>query len=313
MQRSVELLKERFGHTLLARMPLVPESTSQVCKTCDVIKALERTLRAAGVVTHNSAGSRLFVGHSFRCPSTGCFLDSNFCKIMVHARLSGETVLRYVREAPFGTHGGRGVGIGGARRSLVQTIQRLEATVCVFAGQLQTQVQAIRVGIKSYVWISSRASLTSILTTLPFVEMRVIARCDRGQRKVHFGAAVPEGQPPSAWRCFLDLGAEHALRVFSIDTSCAKCFGPSEQDVYALGDASAKAAGARTTRTVEARLVECQARCAGGPHLVKESCRVAQLLELSMTAGEDQRDDRTYGTSGPYSLVQSVQGGRAPR
>jgi hypothetical protein len=99
---QLRLLEKTFGVPLPTALPLFPTASGRHVDKAIVISALEATIQAYGEPVVSTTGGRLYGGHSFRVTGAEklASLGLEVIKIMVLARWAGETILRYVREAP---------------------------------------------------------------------------------------------------------------------------------------------------------------------------------------------------------------------
>ena len=100
--QQLALLEKTFGIPLPPKLPLFPQPNGKHVDKATVVEALEATVIAYGGLVRSPTGTRLFGGHSFRVSGAQMLaaLGIEVVKIMVLARWAGETVLRYIREAP---------------------------------------------------------------------------------------------------------------------------------------------------------------------------------------------------------------------
>ena len=91
-----------FGKPLPTNLALFPDAYGNHMDKAAVIEALEKTVVLYCDSIENDNGGKLFGRHSFRVTGAQrlAALGVEVIKIMVSARWSGETVLRYVKDAP---------------------------------------------------------------------------------------------------------------------------------------------------------------------------------------------------------------------
>ena len=124
--KQLAVLKEVFGSPLPTDLPLFPTRTAAHADKAVVVSGLEATVIGYGGEITGINGGRLYGGHSFRVTGAQklASLGVEIIKIMVMARWAGETVLRYVKEAPVDNLPDEVLALEG-RRDLLKTLGKL--------------------------------------------------------------------------------------------------------------------------------------------------------------------------------------------
>ncbi len=96
------LLERSFGSPLHGNLPLFPDVHGRAVSKTAVVAALEATVHGYGGKVRGLSGENLLGGHSFRVTGAQrlAAMGIEVVKIMVLARWAGDTILRYVKEAP---------------------------------------------------------------------------------------------------------------------------------------------------------------------------------------------------------------------
>ena len=163
-------------------------------------------------------------GHSFRVTGAQrlAALGVDVVKIMVLARWAGDSVLRYVREAPL-TNLPAEIRALEEQRSIMDTLLKLQAEVARLGANVQGQAQ-------------EQAALAADFKTRfgPDEKHRFVVNGDGRRVKVHQVAVDGLEVLPQLWRtnCGVRFGlwrfTRHATLVgFPPDARCAKCFPAS--------------------------------------------------------------------------------------
>jgi hypothetical protein len=217
-------LRERFGVPLPADLPLFPTEDGQPVARAAVIAALEATVQAYGDPIAQPNGSRLLGGHSFRVTGAQqlAALGVDVIKIMVLARWAGESVLRYVRDAPLDNLPDE-VRALEEKRSLLEALDKLQADVRDINDKVDGQAE-------------EAARITGELRMYaPTIQKPFIANGNHRRFKLHWAAIDGSEVIPQLWktRCGVKFGnwsfTRHESKVeFPIDTWCTKCFGAQQ-------------------------------------------------------------------------------------
>jgi hypothetical protein len=215
-------LRQRFGAQLPADLPLFPTEEGQPVARATVITALEATVQAYGDPIMQPNGSRLLGGHSFRVTGAQqlAALGVDVIKIMVLARWAGESVLRYVREAPLDNLPDE-VRALEEKRNLLGALEKLQADVRDINKRVDGQA-------------TDAAKIADELLTKfgPSVTKPFIANGNQKRFKLHWAAGDGTEPLPQLWktRCGVKFGnwdfSRHGSKSeFPTDTWCTKCFG----------------------------------------------------------------------------------------
>lgn len=135
---QLDLLEKTFGIPLPPKLPLFPQANGRHMDKAAVVEALEATVIAYGGRVRSPTGTRLFGGHSFRVSGAQMLaaLGIEVVKIMVLARWAGETVLRYIREAPL-AHLAEEVKALEGKRNLLSLFDKLADGAEKLTGKVQ--------------------------------------------------------------------------------------------------------------------------------------------------------------------------------
>jgi hypothetical protein len=221
-------LRMRFGSPLPADLPLFPTEDGQPVARAAVIAALEATVQAYGDPIMQPNGSRLLGGHSFRVTGAQqlAALGVDVIKIMVLARWAGESVLRYVRDAPLDNLPDE-VRALEEKKSLLGALEKLQADVRNLNNKVDGQAEdAAKIADELYSKFG------------PSVSKPFIANGNQKRFKLHWAAVDGSEVLPQQWktRCGVKFGnwsfTRHGSKTeFPIDTWCTKCFGaqPTEE------------------------------------------------------------------------------------
>ena len=202
--------------------------------------ALERTVEGYGAPIVQANGARLFGGHSFRVTGAQklAALGVDVVKIMVLARWAGDTVLRYVREAPLGNLSAE-VRALEEQRSLMTVVLELQAEVAKLGGRVDGQRLEQEAAVKELL------AKHGPVPTKPFV-----AKAGKGAFKVHRTSAEGAEVLPQLWRtqCGVKFGlwrfTRHAtVEGFPTDSLCERCFGREASAPAIAADPSSGSAG----------------------------------------------------------------------
>ena len=236
---QLKLLEDKFGLPLASDLPLFPDDCGTVCSKVNIIDALEATIIACGVSVHHSNGSKAFGGHSFRVTGAQrlASLGVEVSKIMILARWAGDTVLRYIREAPLENLPAEVAALEEKRNllDLLSTLRREIQSLSSQLGNQQRELGSLREETANQLSLEvARVSADLQSKFGPASTKPYIARCAHKRFKVH--RAVVDGceTPPSNWKtqCGLRFGfwsfTRHAsLDNFPKDILCGRCFAQS--------------------------------------------------------------------------------------
>ena len=138
--------------------------------------------------------SRLFGGHPFRVAGAQrlATIGVEIAKIMVMARRTGSTLLRYVKEAPLANLSSEVVAFE-KHNCLVQSIQRLKAEFAVLAEQVAAQTTGATSTLGRLQREIDEGSGKLQKHCAPIAEKRILSRCGAGRHKVHLAMVVAEG------------------------------------------------------------------------------------------------------------------------
>ena len=128
-------------------LPLLPTRSGTHVEKAAVVETLEATVQGYGEEIVGSNGGRLYGGHSFRVAGAQrlASLGVDVIKIMVMARWAGETILRYVKEAPLDSLPDEVLALEG-KRNLVHLINKFADGAESLSGRmegLEAQLQKI--------------------------------------------------------------------------------------------------------------------------------------------------------------------------
>jgi len=160
-------------------------------------------------------------GHSFRVTGAQrlASLGVDVAKIMVLARWAGESVLRYVREAPLDS-------LPAEVRALEERSGLLEALAGLQAAVKGIESKVDRHKLATEVMVKDLLAKVGPAPSLPF-----IANGNRKRFKVHVAAVDGPHVLPQQWktRCGVRFGLWTFTRhecadVFPPDVRCARCF-----------------------------------------------------------------------------------------
>jgi hypothetical protein len=231
---QIKILKGKFGNVLPLSLPLFPTASGDVVSKMGIVEALEANVEATGALIVAENGGKLLGGHSFRVTGAQrlAALGVEVAKIMVMARWAGESVLRYVREAPLETLPAEVVALE-EQRNLVTTLRALHKEVRELGARIQNCEQG---GEDKVSHLEERIAgihrdLTHRAKAQP--DLNVIARVGRNvEYKVHNAEGNDFGIPPTEWRtkCGRKFGHWTVTRhmsetEFPADARCRDCFG----------------------------------------------------------------------------------------
>jgi hypothetical protein len=218
---QLALLREHFGDPLPEGLPLFPTAAGVPAAKTAIVEALETTVQAYGAPVALPNGAKLLGGHSFRVTGAQrlAALGVEVVKIMVLARWAGETVLRYIRDAPLD--------------NLPAEVRALEEKRNLFTAleKLQAEVRGIDSKVDAQKGEAERIAHELFARFGPAVAKPYIANGNRTRFKVHVAAVDGVESLPQNWKtkCGVKFGAwaftRHATKdAFPADTWCAKCF-----------------------------------------------------------------------------------------
>ena len=222
-------LRARFGAQLQADLPLFPTEGGQPVARAAVIAALEATVQAYGDPIMQPNGSRLLGGHSFRVTGAQqlAALGVDMIKIMVLARWAGESVLRYVRDAPLD--------------NLPDEVKALEEKKSLLGALEKLQDDVRNINTKVDGQAEDAAKITDELYKKfgPSVAKPFIANGNQKRFKLHWAAIDGREVLPQQWktRCGVKFGnwsfTRHESKSdFPLDTWCTKCFGAPRPEAH---------------------------------------------------------------------------------
>jgi hypothetical protein len=223
--RQLGLLRAHFGEDPLPEgLPLFPTAEGQPVARAAVVAALEATVQAYGDPIVQPNGSRLLGGHSFRVTGAQqlASLGVDIIKIMVLARWAGESVLRYVRDAPLDNLPAEVKALE-EKKSLLGALEKLQADVLSIDNKVDGQKQEV-----------DRLAAELFKKFGPVADKPFIANGSKKRFKLHWAAVDGVEMLPQLWKthCGVKFGSWNFTRHvtkdnFPIDTWCTKCFGRS--------------------------------------------------------------------------------------
>ena len=238
------LLCQQFGEPLPEGLPLFPtECGGTVAKTA-VVAMLEATVLAYGAPVVGPSGARLYGGHSFRVTGAQKLsaLGVDTTKIMVLARWAGESVLRYIRDAPLANLTAEVVELE-AKRSVLGAIEDLHG-----------ELKAVSRGIEEQKAANEEAIQGLRRQMAAQVDKPYVANCGRKRFKVHAVAVGDRDVLPQLWKtkCGAKFGqwsfTRHGeLHTFPEDTLCSKCFRVQVAASASSSSASSEGSGVEDT------------------------------------------------------------------
>lgn len=227
-EAQLSLLRAHFTAPLSPGLPLFPTSAGQPMAKAAVVAHLEATVAAYGAPTMQPSGAKMFGGHSFRVTGAQrlAALGVDVGKIMVLARWAGESVLRYIRDAPLDNLPAE-VRELEERRSLMQALDGLK-----------TAVQCLDNKVDRHKGESEQLVQELCAKCAPSEKLPYVVKAGTKCVKVHWAALDGADVPPQSWktRCGTRFGhwlfTRHgATTEFPVDALCRRCFTPkgSEQ------------------------------------------------------------------------------------
>jgi hypothetical protein len=222
-------LETVFGIPLPPRLPLFPQRNGNPVDKAVVVESLESTVIAYGNVVRTPTGGRLYGGHSFRVCGAQMLaaLGIEVIKIMVLARWAGDSVLRYIREAPL-THLSEEVKELESKRSLLALFNKLADGAENLTGKVQDlEAQLVRL-LKERKAASALASTVNVVPTdRPYVTN---GAKQSAKLKVHRVGVEGVEHPLPSWRTTCGFrfayceGERHrSLESFSQSQLCRRC------------------------------------------------------------------------------------------
>lgn len=222
MTDQLAKLRVHFGDPLPEGLPLFPTEEGQPIAKAVVVASLEATVQAYGAPIVQPNGARLLGGHSFRVTGAQqlASLGVEVVKIIVLARWAGESVLRYIRDAPLDNLPAEVKALED-KRSLLGALEKLQADVRCIDKKVDSQKdEAAKIASELFEKFGPTA-------TKPY-----IANGNLKRFKLHWAAVDGTEVLPQQWktRCGVKFGSwnftRHASKdAFPIDTLCTKCFG----------------------------------------------------------------------------------------
>ena len=169
------------GHPTDPRSPLFPTSTGRHPDKHAVVSTFEQLGTQCGQPLTTVEGNTLFGGHSARVTGSQLLAVHGLevQKIRILARHSGDTILRYVAEAPLkslrtdlglpgtGTPGGGSFGPpspGPSNAALRRRISKLESAITSLRGDMQTQAQDVVALATGYCRTDDRVFIQNVST-----------------------------------------------------------------------------------------------------------------------------------------------------
>ena len=145
LKNQLALLGKEFGSPLPPGLPLFPSASGLHVDKAAVVSALECIVAAYGDRIVAANGCRLFGGHSFRVTGAQrlASLGVEVVKIMVLARWSGETVLRYIRDAPLANLSTEVLALEN-KRTLLKTLGALKDGSETLSGKIEGLEQQLK-------------------------------------------------------------------------------------------------------------------------------------------------------------------------
>jgi hypothetical protein len=225
---QLELLQKEFGCPLPCGLPLFPCARGQHIDKALVVAALEATVSGYGESIRSASGARLYGGHSFR--ATGAqrlaALGVEVIKIMILARWSGDTVLRYIKDAPLANLPNEVLALEG-KRDLVKMVAKTADGAEVLmtkVGNLETHVKTL--AAERAVLMTTLEAKAAAAEGPPFVSNGVSGRA----RKIHRILVYGIDLPPQEWRArcgfrfaFCGFTRHASLDKFASEVLCKKC------------------------------------------------------------------------------------------
>jgi hypothetical protein len=197
--RQIGILKTAFGDPLPDDLPLFPGTSGCHVDKRVVVAALECTVVAAGDPILCGKGGRLFGGHSFRVTGAQrlASLGVQVVMIMVLARWAGDTVLRYVKEAPLDNLPAEVLALEG-KQSVVKLLSKMaDGAENLDLKVLDLEQQVRELVSKKADMFSRWDALASVARSPPFVTN---GAGKAATLKVHKVLLDGPDFPPLSWR-----------------------------------------------------------------------------------------------------------------
>ncbi|CAK0835747.1 unnamed protein product [Prorocentrum cordatum] len=186
------MLRDMFGPSFDDDLPLFPTRTGGVCLKANIVAALEATVAAYGGAPFPS-GAKAFGGHSFRVTGAQrlAIAGMEVHKIMLHARWAGDTVLRYIREAPLENLPAEVIALE-EKRSLIESLTKAQDDVIKVGDQVAAQKQDVADALAA---LQERLAKLDAGSAKPYVS-------GGGSRRFRVHEVAVEGLdvPPQLWR-----------------------------------------------------------------------------------------------------------------
>ncbi|CAK0883204.1 unnamed protein product, partial [Prorocentrum cordatum] len=188
------MLRDMFGPSFDDDSPLFPTRTGGVCLKANIVAALEATVAAYGGAPFHPSGAKALGGHSFRVTGAQrlAIAGLEVHKIMLHARWAGDTVLRYIREAPLENLPAEVIALE-EKRSLIESLTKAQDDVIKVGDQVAAQKQDVADALAA---LQERLAKLDAGSAKPYVS-------GGGSRRFRaHEVAVLEGLdvPPQLWR-----------------------------------------------------------------------------------------------------------------
>ena len=242
---QLQLLKEKFGEVLPQTLPLFPTIDGDTVAKAVIVETLERTVAATGAKIVSENGGRLLGGHSFRVSGAQrlAALGVEVAKIMIMARWAGESVLRYVQEAPLETLPKEVIALE-EQRNLVTTLRALRKEVHELSTKVVDTEAAGEVKVKNLEARIASVSADMVQRVVAEPDRIIIARVARRYKyKVHTAFGNDFQAPPADWKtkCGRSFGLWNFTRheridEFPADARCRFCFGGLPQEPRCVSD-----------------------------------------------------------------------------
>ena len=226
---QIALLERVFGIPLPPMLPLFPQHNGMPVDKTVVVETLEATVVAYDNCIRSPTGSRLYGGHSFRVCGAQMLaaLGVEIIKIMVLARWAGETVLRYIREAPL-THLSDEVKELESKRSLLALFNKLADGAETLTGKVQDlEAQLTHLRKERKAMAASAVTVLAAPACRPFVTngAKLASRL-----KVHRVTVEGIEHPLPSWRttcgfrfAYCDGERLQSLKGYSQGQLCRRC------------------------------------------------------------------------------------------
>ncbi|CAK0849002.1 unnamed protein product [Prorocentrum cordatum] len=209
---------------MLRDLPLFRARTGGVCLKANVVAALEVTVAAYGGAPFHPSGAKALGGHSFGVTGAQrlAIAGLEVHEIMLHARWAGDTVLRYIREAPLENLPAEVIALE-EKRSLIESPTKAQDDVIKVGDQVAAQKQDVADALAA---LQERLVKLDAGSAKPYVS-------GGGSRRFRVHEVAVEGLdvPPQLWRTKCGVRFAHwcftkhaSLEIFPWDALCRSCF-----------------------------------------------------------------------------------------